>query len=263
MTDQPAIFCHHVGAFATVGLFMLLTACASPLSERVMVAHQITAPISLDGLADEPDWVLAQIYPLAVPEAVGSSEMPQESGVVRLCWDHDALYLHFTLTDLDVVQENDADQQHHYRTGDVVEVFIKPQDQPHYWELYVTPNGRRTTFFYPGGGRRRLPSSLTAAPPIHNAEVQLNGSLNDWSDTDTGWSAEVRIPLTALASQGSTPGPTQDWAILAARYNHGRHLTDIELSSAPRLPARQFHAYPAWARLVINLPHDSAPVRAR
>lgn len=98
--------------------------------------------------------------------------------------------------DRDVVQEEDSDQQHHYRTGDVVELFLKPKEAPYYWEFYPTPQGRRTVFFAPSRGRFGLPSNL---PVSYDGQVRVaasvDGTINDWQSPDVGWCAEISVPL--------------------------------------------------------------------
>lgn len=137
-------------------------------------------PITLDGQLGELVWRLAPAYPLVLPadRERDGVRTPQEQGTVRFAWDTTHFYAAFDFADRDIVQESDEDQQHHYRTGDVAELFLKPVGAAHYWEFYVTPNGRKTAFFYPSRGRVGLPSALNYSSRLRVA-AQVNGTIND------------------------------------------------------------------------------------
>jgi hypothetical protein len=207
-------------------------------------------PFTLDGRLEEQAWRDAPPHPLT---RLGDQSPLEEPGTVRFAWDDEHFYAAFDLVDRDVVQEATEDQQHHYRTGDVAELFLKPAERPHYWEFYVTPNGLKTAFFYPGRGRLGLPSALQYTSGIRVA-AHVDGSLNDWGDTDRGWTAEVAIPLAELSAAGVRFAPDVAWTAAAGRYNFGVHLNHVELSSFPPM-TRNFHQHESWAPLVIESPH--------
>lgn len=168
-----------------------------------------------------------------------------------MLYDEQRVYVGVAFADRDVVQEDDQDQRFHFRTGDVAETFLKPAGASHYWELYVTPNGRKTSLFFPSRGRLGLPSAMTEMPGLHVA-AKVDGTLNDWQDEDRGWTAVLSIPLAALAAHGVAPPPVGDWTVLVARYNYGRQLPKVELSSFPRMPRAAWHDHEHWARLVAS-----------
>jgi hypothetical protein len=188
-------------------------------------------------------------------EALGGQNVQgkrlEEGGQVQLAWDDQNLYLGIRLIDTDVVAEGNRDQMHHFETGDVVEVFLRPVDRSYYWELYATPHGKRSSYFIPGRGRVGLPSNFTYKMNYLVAST-VQGSFNDWHDKDTSWITEVAIPIEELRRQGDVFGAEQVWAILIARYNYSRHLTQHrgpELSSCPALPVVDFHCLDGYAEL--------------
>lgn len=215
-------------------------------------ATQVAQKITLDGWLDEPAWEQAKEYSLGLngpADEAGQSAL--EGGTVRLLWDDIYLYLGVTLTDSDVVQEDDRDQQHHYQTGDVLELFLKPADRSYYWEFYVTPNGRKTAFFYPGRGRLGLPSGLDYHSDLAVA-TQIDGTLNNWRERDKGWTAEMRVPLDELTRQGIEFGPGASWQVLIGRYNYSAYLPNRELSMFPPQPVFAFHMHEHWADLILG-----------
>lgn len=210
-------------------------------------------PVTVDGRLDEPVWQAAEAYVLRVladREDAAPDLLPAERGAVRFARDPRFLYIAFEFIDRDVVQENEQDQQHHYRTGDVAELFLKPQAAGHYWELYVTPQGRHTAFFFPGRGRAGLASNLEYETRVRVA-AQVQGKLNEWEGEDQGWTAEMAVPLDELAAAGIPLDDQHAWTVLAGRYNYGAHLATFgaEISSYPGVSRARFHRYEQWAPL--------------
>lgn len=219
-----------------------------PITPSALTAGYVQRPVQLDGALEDALWEGTESYPLLQPGSAQQAE-PEESGRVRLLYDDQHLYVGVALADRDVVQEEDRDHQHHYLTGDVAEVFLKPTaaGATHYWELYVTPNGRKSSLFFPGRGRLGLPGAMTPMPGLEVA-AKVYGTLNDWRDEDKGWSAVMAVPLAVLGEHGHMP-PESPWSILVARYNYGRQLSQPELTCCPRMPRAAWHEPEHWATL--------------
>lgn len=175
----------------------------------------------------------------------------EEDAHVQLAWDDEFLYVAFSFEDSDIVQESESDQAHHYLTGDVAELFLKPRDETWYWEFYVTPNGLKTAFFYPGRGRLGLPSNLDYQSRIRVA-AQVDGTINNWGDHDRRWTAEIAVPLSELADQGIPLDDSHPWQIFVSRYNYGRYLPYLEHSMMPTLSQTDFHHYEEWGNLELR-----------
>ena len=208
-------------------------------------------PITVDGVLSEPVWRQTEAYELQMVPAKDNGQVAHpltEAGRVRLAWDDESLHIAFEMVDSDVVQECDEDQAHHYKFGDVAEVFIKPADSPWYWELFATPNGRQTAFFYPSAGRKGLPSTLEYESNLRTG-AHVDGTLNDWRDRDRGWSAQFAMPRAELAAAGIPLDENHDWTMLFGRYNYGRYLSAVELSSFPEATLQNFHHHPDYASL--------------
>lgn len=237
-----------LGAF---GLFTTL-ALASPPPVALTAIHS-DHPIVLDESFDDPIWQKAPSFPLQVITRKGASSLPlQEGGTVKLAWDEHYLYVAASLIDSDVVVEQDADNVHHYNTGDVLELFLKPPGKRWYWEFYGTPNSRQTTFFFPSRGRTPLPSCLAVIPQIKVA-ARVKGTMNNWRDFDEGWSIVMAIPVDRLTALGDLFTPdSPPWKILVARYNYSAYLEvpGGELSAtSPLGGGADFHCYEEWNEL--------------
>jgi hypothetical protein len=212
-------------------------------------------PIELDGKLDESVWATAQRYPLRLSrDERARGRVLIDDGWAQVAHDDDYLYVAVDYRDGDVVAEGTADQEHHYRLGDLAELFLKPRGANGYWEMYVTPHGLKTAFYFPARGRLGLPSHFEAAEVDLEVAAEINGTLNDWSDSDTGWTGEMRIAKASLSQYGVPFNADEPWSILMARYNYGQHLSKSELSTHPPLSATNFHTYEQYADLMLQPP---------
>ena len=228
-----------------IGVF-LNGGCQSPkkLSEPAMPLRTLSAahtpvPVVIDGKLDDPVWKRARVYPLYLAkDLAGNGKALQECGQVQLAWDDHFFYIGVKFYDSDIVAEGKKDQLHQYTMGDLCELFLKPADSTWYWELYATPAGKKTSFFFPGRGRLGLPSMEDYTCGLKVA-AQVCGTLNHWQDRDSYWTAEMAMPVKDLTALGNKFGPGNDWRILVARYNYSRYLTTqgTELSMTPQLRA--------------------------
>ena len=217
----------------------------------VMEAPYTAIPVRVDGKLDDPVWQNAPRYEFSLGgDELEKGNVLEERGEARLAWDDRFLYLAVTFVDSDIVAEADEDQVHHYRTGDLAELFLKPASNTWYWELYVTPHQRKTHLWFPGRGRLGVPSSDAYEMELHVA-AQCDGTLNDWQDKDNRWTGEMAVPIAELTRHGDAFGPGQAWTILVARYNYSRYLGHYgpELSMTPKLPVTAYHHLEGYAAL--------------
>ena len=222
-----------------------------PGAPPVMVAKFTGTPVNVDGALDDAAWKTTTPYPLLLgKDTEARGETLHEPGEVRLAWDNEFLYVGVKYTDFDIVAEGKNDQEHHYLTGDLAEVFLKPKANTWYWDLYVTPHGKKTHLWFPGSGRMGLKSSEAHTMELHVA-AQCQGTLNDWRDRDTSWTGEMAIPIRELKRFGDEFGPDAAWTILVARYNYSRYLPlrGPELSMTPQLPVTSYHYHDGYAPL--------------
>lgn len=229
--------------------------------EPVVVAKFAAEPIKLDGRLDEGVWANAPAYSLTRPlkatfglpesmqRAIG--ENLREKCTVKLLWDDNYLYIGAEAEDSDVMNDGKEDQTHLYRTGDLLEVFLKPAKENYYWEIYGSANNKKTWFSFPSRGRG-TPSVLAYLPEELKVAATVNGTLNNWHDRDKSWTVEIMIPIKDLTAQGVKFDNSADWTILIARYNYSRYLPAAELSSFPRLSNPNFHIYEEYAKLALE-----------
>lgn len=208
-----------------------------------LIAPYSYKPIVVDGNLDDPVWQTATVYHMAALPPFKLTE----TATIRMAWDDRFVYLAAQIIDSDVMAEGTQDGMLHYDYGDVLELFLKPEDRYGYWECYVTPRGNQSAFYFPGCGRRPLKVFIPAGRIQVAAQVQ--GTLNDYSDRDRGWTAEMAIPIELFARENVRIGPGTSWRVLVGRYNFSRYLAQEQLSSFPAVSATSFHLLDEYAIL--------------
>jgi hypothetical protein len=233
------------------GLFLLLILMTGCVSGRSWKIERTTEPPGIDGLLDEPAWAGAKRYRLERPSGCGRTI---EGGTVMLKYDDNYLYVGAELEDTDILMRSTEDQSLLYENGDTLEIFIKSTASPAYIELYSTPAGAKTSIRFPCRSYRHLAGSVDSAGPALNGlrvASRVQGSLNDNSDRDIAWTTEIAIPLRELERVCGRPFHLAggEWTLLAARYNYGLYLPDLELTAAPKLSGENFHMYEEYGPL--------------
>ncbi|HVW97812.1 MAG TPA: carbohydrate-binding family 9-like protein [Mucilaginibacter sp.] len=191
------------------------------------IAHHInTAPV-IDGNLDDVEWQHATWTDDFTDIESSSKPAPPLKTNFKILWDDSCLYvaarieepnLWATLTHRDNVVFLDND----------VELFINPNGTTHqYFEIEC--NALNTIFDlflnkpYRNGGR---PMSSWNTPGMRTA-VKLQGTLNDPSDTDKGWTLEMAIPFKALSLGNRTQVPKEGtiWRVNFSRVEWDTKVT--------------------------------------
>lgn len=211
-----------------------------------------SSSITVDGRLNEAVWNQAPVYTFDLADDMApNGESVREPGKVQLAWDDTYFYVGISCSDSDLVAEGLEDNLRHFELGDLFELFLKPDDQMWYWELYVTPRGKKTDFFFPGCGRFGLPGAMDYQSGLKVA-AQCQGTLENWRDKDTGWTAEIAMPIKDLTAEGDAFGPGEKWRVLVARYNYSRFFNaprGPEYSMTPKLSQTNFHLLSEYANL--------------
>lgn len=171
---------------------------------------------------------------------------PAEGGSVRFAWDEEGLYVFAEMEDSFMVAKNPQDDQLHYRYGDVLELFIKPLNAPYKWELYVTPNGNKSTLFFPSWPTELTPEEGLTRHSFRKVKVDVRKRAR-------GWTAEFSVPVDQLTALGAGWGDGTEWIVFCGRYNYSSDdLTDPEYSMAPALSKTDYHLIDEYALLKMS-----------
>ena len=216
-------------------------------------------PITIDGKADEKVWESAEIIENFSLPWLGKEARPAKTATkARLLWDLDNLYFFSEMVDSDLyadVTEHDGDTWN----NDVFELFFKPADnKPGYYEFQV--NAKNTVFdmFLP---RRGHVARFRSAQDFHlESKVVLDGTLNNWTDRDKGWSVEGKIPWRDFIKTGGRPAIDEVWKFVLCRYDYCIDFETFDLSwSSPKSskPHADFHRWEDYSELKFIGPEKS------
>jgi hypothetical protein len=171
---------------------------------------------------------------------------PKEGAQVRFGWDERGLHVFVEMEDSCLVAQNREDEQLHYASGDVFELFIKPLNASYKWEMYATPFANKATLFFPTWPTELSPEEALIKHDYHELEIMVE-------ETPNGWNTHLYIPATQLTALGAGWGDDAEWAIFCGRYNYNTEdLSDPELSMAPSLSTADYHLIDEYAILKLN-----------
>ena len=147
-----------------IHLFTAITAAAmlcgcNFCTEVPLMNIEYAENITIDGIVDEKCWQNAQQYALGVSGSAMNYKHPSlakhygnrvlSPGYVKMLHDRNYLYISAVMQDDDIIAYGKRDQQIHCTEGDVFEIFLKPENANHYWEIHITPAGHCAVLFYP------------------------------------------------------------------------------------------------------------------
>jgi len=193
----------------------------------------------------EPFWKNACPHDFAYSTDVGG--LPVEGARVRFAWNEQGLFVYAELEDYFLVSNDRRDEQLHFETGDVFELFVKPPDDDYYWEMYATPFGNKSTLFFPRERTGMEVENFLRDHSFHGLEVSAE-------ITKSGWSANMFIPAEQLTALGAAWGEGAEWTVLCGRYNYNNTaLEDPELSMWPPVSKTNYHLTTEYALLKLSL----------
>ena len=146
----------------------------------------------------------------------------------KMTWDDQGLYIAAELLDPHVwAYLKNYDDIVFYDND--FEIFIDPDNDTHrYYEFEV--NARNTMFdlFMPKPYRNNSGAMIVYNAPGMKWAVDVQGTLNDPSDSDKGWTTEIFIPFAALpfSKNHSTPLDGDFWRINFSRVEWDTEVKD-------------------------------------
>ncbi|RKY57989.1 MAG: hypothetical protein DRP95_06410, partial [Candidatus Latescibacterota bacterium] len=196
------------------------------------ICYKADGPITLDGKLDEESWKKAPAGDFGWIDSGG--EVPYFT-TVRMLWDDRCFYFGFYCEDPDVWSEDPRKDTRIWVEEDV-EIFLDPDwDERNYYELEINPKGTVYDVIWTEPLGRLEWIGLVEWDFGGKSAVWVEGTINDHTDTDRGWSAEVAIPWERLSdfagARACPPRPGDQW-----RVNFSR----VERNFFPRGPSRDW-----------------------
>lgn len=210
-----------------------------PIEPRGYVCHFTDSRINVDGKLDDDAWTSARWTEDFVDIEGSLKPKPTFRTRAKLLWDEQYLYIaaeleepHVwaTLTNHDAVIFQDPD----------FEVFIDPDGDTHnYYEFEMNALNTGWDLFlnkpYQDGGNA---NNSWEIPGLKTA-VHVNGTLNDPSDTDTGWTLEIAFPWKVLcehARHQRPPTEGEQWRLGFSRVEWQITTKDNKYQKVPNTP---------------------------
>jgi len=202
---------------------------AIPWAPESYTCYRALGPISIDGVIGEAAWERAQWTAPFVDIEGSAKPAPRFVTRAKMLWDSTFFYVAAemeepdvwaTLTDRDAVIFHDND----------FEVFIDPDGDTHeYYELEVNALGTEWDLLL-------LKPYRDGGPAVDSWDIQgletavaVDGTLNDPSDVDVGWSIEIAIPWAVLeecAHRSAPPRPGDRWRVNFSRVEWATEVRD-------------------------------------
>ncbi|MFO0065000.1 MAG: transglutaminase domain-containing protein, partial [Pirellulaceae bacterium] len=164
---------------------------------------------------------------------------PRHATRVKMVWDQKMLYIGARLEEPHVwatIRQHDAVIFH----DNDFEVFLDP-DSDHHRYLELELNALGTTWDlsldkpYKDGGNAENRFEFAGL----QSAVQVLGTINNSSDTDTAWQVEIAIPIASITMDGvppETPRDGQFWRINFSRVQWLHEIVDGMYQKVPNRP---------------------------
>jgi len=200
---------------------------------------RVEIPPKIDGRLDDEAWKSASWASDFADIEGDVPPRPRFRTRAKMLWDDRCFYIaaemeepHVwgTITDHDAVIFRDND----------FEVFLDPDGDNHaYFEFEINPLNTGWDLFLPKPYRDGGPAVNAWEMTGLESAVSVDGTLNDPSDLDRGWSVEIAIPWAALLDHAGTSIPPRDgdrW-----RVNFSRVEWEIQIRDGAyiKLPGRR------------------------
>lgn len=200
-----------------------------PFAPRTYALYRTTGPIEVDGRLAESDWGAAPWTADFVDIGGGDAPTPRFRTRAKMLWNDEALYVAAELEEPDVWGTLTQRDTVIFYDNDF-EVFIDPTGTTHnYYELEVNAMETAWDLFLPTPYR-------DGGPPLDAWDIQglevgvhVDGTLNDPSDTDEGWTVEIAMPwdvLEEVAPEGRPRRAGEQWRINFSRVQWPVEVVD-------------------------------------
>ena len=195
------------------------------------------APV-IDGKLDDACWKSAPAVTFVIAQ---TGEPATKDTKARMCWDDEHLYIAYECTDTDIRGTMTQHDEWIFRE-EVVEAFINPtRDLRNYFEVNISP---RNVIFdakidNPDGIGDRSSITYDWTCEGLKSAVCVDGTIEDGSDVDRGWTVEVAIPFAAF--ERKTPKPEERWRMNLYRIDRSPEPVEFQAWSPTLFKPVRFH----------------------
>ncbi len=186
---------------------------------KTYLCQRAASPITLDGRLNDAAWERAPWTTDFVDIEGAGRPKPRFRTRVKMLWDDQYLYIAAELEEPDVkstLREHDSVVFH----DNDFEVFVKPLPAtPSYYEFEINALNTGWDLYlskpYNDGGHADNSWDIQGL----KTAIAVQGTLNQGSDHDHGWTVEIAYPLDAFRTRQAVPAPRDgtEWRINFSR----------------------------------------------
>lgn len=226
------------------------------------VCYRTSAPVIIDGVLDDEAWNKVP-WTNYFRDIEGSKKSaPWYSTHAKVLWDDKYVYFAAELEDPHVWANLKQRDTVIFIDNDF-EVFIDPDGDTHaYYELEINALGTPWDLLlmkpYRDGGPAVFGWDIAGL----KVATHVNGTINNPSDEDKGWTAEIAIPLSAMkecTTGGQPPKPGDKWRLGFSRVEwkthveKGKYLKDINPATGRPFPEENW-VWSPQGRINMHMP---------
>ena len=214
-----------------------------------IVHYTNTAPV-IDGNIDDDAWKQAQ-WTEEFRDIEGAVKpLPYLHTQVKMLWDDSCLYIAAQMQEPQLF----AYQKHHddivFQDNDF-EVFVNPGNTAHqYYEIEINALNTIFDLFLNTPYRDNGSAMINWNAEGLRSAVKIQGTLNDPSDIDKGWTVEMAIPFRAI-SIGNNVFIPKDGTLW--RINFSRVEWDTKMKDSKYIPQSPEHNWTWSAQGVVDM----------
>ena len=194
---------------------------------RTYVCYKASTPMLVDGKLNDPGWVNSKWSESFVDIEGNLKPDPFYDTKVKMLWDDNYFYFGAEMEEPHVWATLTARDAVIFKDNDF-EIFLDPDGDTHnYYELEV--NAFETEWdlilLKPYHDQSKVAVDSWDIPGLIT-KVHVNGTINDPSDMDKGWSVEIAIPWKALeeCAPNFHPQEGEQWKV-----NFSRVQWDVDI----------------------------------
>lgn len=189
--------------------------------QPILKVARASTPIRVDGKMEEKAWTQTESRTFEYFYRVDKPDDAQKTEF-RMLWDDDNVYLFYEMQDKYLTaRERARDGQPYF--DDCAEIFFIPVPDSLDTHLGYELNIYKASndFVYFNDYYKERDGILKSFNPEFQVGVTYQGTLNDNSDTDQGWTMELAIPIANFDGLSSfvPVKPGNRWAFLAVRQD--------------------------------------------
>ena len=210
-----------------------------PIKPRGYVCYRATEPIEIDGKLDEQSWQSVPWTNDFVDIQGDAKPRPQFRTRAKMLWDDEYFYVGAELEEPHVWATLIQHDSVIFYDNDF-EIFIDPNGDNHeYYEIEINAFGTEWDLLLIRPYKDGAPAVNSWEIPGLKVAAHVDGTINDPSDTDRGWSVEIAFPWKVLkecAHRAAPPADGDQWRINFSRVEWEIEIVDGKYKKIPDKP---------------------------